>query len=836
MTQELPTGLRRGAIVRARGDRWRVLEAASFADCTQVDLAGAGRHNAGVRRTLIAPFDRLEVVNIPSPSRLVRRTAWMRAFRTLACHTMSAVHLRTAASARADLLPYQLEPALALIRGISSRFLLADEVGLGKTVQAALMLAELRARGQADRTLVLAPAGLRDQWATELLDRFGISSDIVDRHSLRDRVASLPRGMNPWTMAAVSIASLDFVKQPEVLRPLLGVLWDVLVVDEAHDAATAPERHAAIRALAERAWHVVLITATPHSGDPAAFDALCRTGRSGVDGPVAMFRRSRSAAGFLLARRVKVLLVRPTEAEQRMHACLRSYAACVWREATERADSHARLAMTVLCKRGLSSASSLLLSVERRLALLGRTPIEWSQEALPFAAPSAPDDGEHDDDDDDPIDALAIPGLEDRQRECDWLAALKQTAIEASLSESKMRAVVRMLARISEPALVFTEFRDTLTCLAQALRPMDGVESLHGGLNRAERQDACRRFCIGDTRILLATDVAGQGLNLQTRCRLVISLELPWNPMRLEQRIGRVDRIGQRRIVHACHLVAGGTAEDRVLVRLATRLARVRDSIGELRSPLGMTEARIAHAMIDPECDAISDVRSPWLQSRTSDFVATRLTMPAIDEASRAADLRRLLEGSRGATSHHLEPDRPLIAVSRRRRVPLSSSELVVVYRVLTNDGSGRLIDERLVPARCESSRLAETAAPAAIRDWLRSHWTEHDARLRAAVRAHLDAADDPTPDILARLKRLHDRGQFLANGLDRAARTLPVQIGLFDRRAIQRLNQTASEIEDERGELTRRLLAATEALSVPWSTQISLALILLPSIDRRCP
>ena len=138
---------------------------------------------------------------------------------------------------------------------------------------------------------------------------------------------------------------------------------------------------------------------------------------------------------------------------------------------------------------------------------------------------------------------------------------------------------------MDEPAIVFTEYRDTLLHLQASL----GFPSvtLHGGMTRDERLEAIRHFTHGGGRLLLATDAGGEGLNLQRACRLVVNLELPWNPMRLEQRIGRVDRIGQRRPVHVIHLIARDSDESRVLFRLQSRVARARADIGGA-DPLGI--------------------------------------------------------------------------------------------------------------------------------------------------------------------------------------------------------------------------------------------------------
>jgi SNF2 family DNA or RNA helicase len=185
----------------------------------------------------------------------------MHVFRAQLTRGVTFGGLRSAAAAKIDLLGWQLEPALASIRDLAPRMLLADEVGLGKTIQAGLVLAELLARGQLSRAIILTPPGLRNQWADELATRFGIDAAVVDAAALRRQVAALPSGMNPWAVWRVAIASLDFVKRPEVLRGLASLLWDLLVVDEAHQTATARERGVAVDALGTLARRVVLLTA-----------------------------------------------------------------------------------------------------------------------------------------------------------------------------------------------------------------------------------------------------------------------------------------------------------------------------------------------------------------------------------------------------------------------------------------------------------------------------------------------------------------------------------------------------------------------------------------------
>jgi superfamily II DNA/RNA helicase len=174
-------------------------------------------------------------------------------------------------------------------------------------------------------------------------------------------------------------------------------------------------------------------------------------------------------------------------------------------------------------------------------------------------------------------------------------------ATSAASDEPKIAALRRLLRRTGEPVIVFTEYRDTLNILEYALGDLRQIVTLHGGKTPQERREAVDAFTRGSAGLLLATDAGAEGLNLHERCRLVVNLELPWSPIRLEQRIGRVDRLGQARAVHAINLLAGNTAEASVLARLATRMDRIYASeievaasvIGRAEMPTARTDGSV---------------------------------------------------------------------------------------------------------------------------------------------------------------------------------------------------------------------------------------------------
>ncbi len=598
-----------GDTVRIRDERWVVTRQTPAVDASVLDVRGRDRSNLAAHASFLLPFETVEKLAADGSPRRVRPRRWRRLVRGLLAEaTPTWSSLRTPLKARIALHPFQLEPALAVTHGMASRLLIADEVGLGKTIQAGLVIAEILERTRHGRALILTPASLREQWQTELRGRFGIDAWLADSASLA-RLGANWGTANPWTGRSVTITSIDFIKRVEVMRPLEALIWDAVVIDEAHGLAGHSDRAHAAAALARRARTVVLLTATPHSGDDHVFESLCSIGDLGGGFPLLTFRRTRADVGLAVVRRTKSLRVRPTLAERNMHRALESYAQRVRAERGPHPDA-AHLAMTVLMRRACSSATSLARSIERRLDLLAGDVSAPSQMSLPLFDVSA---------DEEPGVELSAPGLDDRQEERTWLERIRRLAQGAQTAESKIRTLNRVLRRAREPAIVFTEYRDTLARLAAELQHFEPVV-LHGGLTTFERRDNLYRFTNGSARLLLATDAASEGLNLQHRCRLVINLELPWTPLRLEQRIGRVERIGQSRRVHAVHLLAAGTAEESHVARLLARTDRASTALKAFRA---QPETRRAAAEAEairigtlrmlsrPDVDTASDERPP---------------------------------------------------------------------------------------------------------------------------------------------------------------------------------------------------------------------------------
>jgi superfamily II DNA or RNA helicase len=780
----VPSVLSPGAIVTARARRWALDATLAHADCCELHLRGLAGEG---RRVLLWPFDRpAGGARALLQCRVVPLRRW--AAQAGAALASSIDPLAPRASFTGEVLPYQLAPALAITAG-AARIVLADEVGLGKTVQAGWILADLLVREREARVLVAVPAGLREQWASELAAFFSLVPERVDAAWLRSAVADRAAAVSPWAAPGAYLGSIDFLKRPDVARSVAAVTWDLLVVDEAHTATAPTERHAALAAIGGTARRVVIITATPYSGDPAGFASMTALGAAPGDAPPLMFRRSRDEVGDRRQRRHRFATLRIGRAEFRLQRLLERYSRDVWRDAPGDVEG-ARLAMTVLRKRALSSPSAALRSLDRRLELL-RAAVPAPRQLSLFDDPE-PDAAL-------PDAALATPGLPDAGLEERWLIALAEAAARAAGADSKERWLTRLLARVrGEATIVFTEYRDTLRQLATAL---PGALQLHGGMTGAERA-AVQRLFNAEGGLLLATDAAAEGLNLQRRCRLLVNYELPWNPARLEQRIGRVDRIGQRRRVHAISLVARDTAEDLVVASLTRRLARVAATLGARdRLAAFLTDARTARSVVTGAPLDLADpsaVAPPLPRPQPGDYPVERVAA-------------QLALACRGAAF-----DRAATVVSRlRASAALAPGYAAIVRVALVNDRG-------VLASRCWLLRAASADAPCP-----RTHaearemagrlipFFESACRVRDDVAAWMAGAvavhDGTVRRRILREQALRDAGQAAAE----------LQPGLFDRRALRQADDLARGADERRHEHDSHLrgLEASLAVRVEYST-----------------
>ena len=766
-----------GSIVIVRDEPWRISRVDAFDGCAVLTLDAVGRR----RLRVIEPFDR---VIAPGNGRIVRRNRRnvLRKALQVVASERPPLGLWTAAAAAIDLMPYQLEPALAVLRG-ATRLLIADAVGLGKTIQAGLILAELRERGWVDRALVLCPAGLRATWADELRRRFGIACDVVDQLAVAERVASLPPGINPWTTHATAIASIDYIKRPEVLAAVGEVPIDLIIADEAHHLTPGTDRGAAACRLASQTPWCVLLSGTPHSGDHAAFEYLTRIGSH--QDAIEIFRRTRCNGGITTARRERLVRMRPARPERALLEAVEEYTKAIWRGRGSR-DRSARLLAITIAKRAVSSTLALERTLQRRSQLLNSTP-EPAQALLPW-------EEEEDADDCGAAAILAAAGFDSEPEEraaIDRLLSL----ISRCRRTAKLDWLAASIVRFKQPAIVFTEYRDTLDAVVAALPPHLRIVSICGATPSGERRHVVEAFNHGRADVLVATDTAGEGLNLHHRCRLVIDVELPWNPLRLEQRIGRVDRLGQQRRVHGLRLFCPNTVEERVLERLQLRRRR-----GEwLDEPEPVDELAVAAA-------AFGDSAAPPPKS-------TRLTSARVEGAE--CEHARLLQQRAIATIAPMS-DGVCAAVPKRH----SSVRMVVLHTVAYVNECGSLVAEQ------PCAHAVDVGGPrTAHRRRVSANAIRKSSRLGAAVRSHIEQRCSVIEHELAPLRHAISKRTAAIRSQIASQREREVQRSLFDRRADTETAR-AGQIADRLDAALRRRHHSVDARVSVGSTTPRLAAV----------
>lgn len=554
-------------------------------------------------------------------------------------------------------LPHQIEAVYqAMLPQPRLRFLLADDPGAGKTIMAGLLIKELKLREAIERVLILCPAPLTPQWQDEMLRWFGESFDIifsaVDQQQLT----------NPWQRSSQVISSIDYAKQDDVRERVWQQRWDLVVVDEAHkcSARTASggqgrepkvattKRYDLVTRLTSQADHVLLLTATPHHGDedkfshflrlidPDLFPEPHRLGKQATSIRESVFRLGKDSPWCLRRlkedlkdlngnrlfpdRHARTVTFHLNSEEYALYKSVTAYINEFIPQQTGQRRSSAALTRTVLQRRLVSSTCAIHESLKRRLKkqqdlldeLEGLSPAQRAKRlaALQGRLPDA--EQEEDDLDEEVRDQLvdeytAALELEQLRAEISALRELVEQArrVREQASDSKLAALKKCLSEAQfvelkdgrGKLLVFTEHRDTLNYVREHLERWGFTTcEIHGGMNPHERKQAQEQFRT-TAQVCVATEAAGEGINLQF-CHLMINYDMPWNPTRLEQRLGRIHRIGQDRDVYAFNFVATDSedgqpiVEGRILHRLLEKLdtmnealeGRVFDVIGEVLS------------------------------------------------------------------------------------------------------------------------------------------------------------------------------------------------------------------------------------------------------------
>jgi hypothetical protein len=421
---------------------------------------------------------------------------------------------------------------------------------------------------------------------------------------------------------------------------------------------------------------------------------------------------------------------------------------------------------------------------------------------------------------------LGTAGLSDRAAERRWLDTIAEAAAKAAADESKVRFLTRLLGRLQEPSIVFTEYRDTLGRLHEAMsRTGRASLVLHGGLTAAERVAVQRAFNDGN-HVLLATDAAAEGLNLHGRCRLVIHFELPWTPIRMEQRAGRVDRIGQRRTVHEIGLVANDTAERLVLVPLIRKAARVEAAPGGAwRSGAFFRESRVAASVLDgspigdPDDSVVEPV--PAIRIQTA---PPSLRAESEAEALRLEQQRRWIAES-ARSSNAFESGARLVTVMTIRRTAMMPG-VIAVYLVVLATPDGHVVHRDRVTVGIPAPVALPGRRARDVRQAFAAWWSAHEPAARSvvetAVRARLD--EIRRMHILG-LDALDRREVVMAETLSSGAQEI-VQASLFDQRALRRAAARRQVVASLLDEVNRRAGARTDSRRLVRT--IDLAAVLL--------
>lgn len=653
-------------------------------------------------------------------------------------------------------LPHQIRAVYGeLLPRTPLRYLLADDPGAGKTIMAGLYIKELLLRDDVKRCLIVAPGGLVEQWQDELFLKFGMDFDILTRDMAQAALHTSVFDKHP-----LLIARMDQLSRNQHLQDqLVESEWDLIVVDEAHRMAarwwggdlTKTKRFQLGEMLGDVTRHLLLMTATPHAGSEENFQAfLTLLDRDEFAGK---WRRSmgRTDTKQYMRRMIKEDLLtfegKPlfpervaetvpyelTAAEQALYEQVTDYV----REGMNRAErldgrrrSSVGFALTVLQRRLASSPAAIHESLKRRIDRLQRrkNDLESGVGVRDRDIPSIPDGYEADEEmsahdleelEEELVDAAtAAATVEELDAELRELADLSLLAGQVRASEtdvkwSELRSILEGNDLLSPSRgegvkprrlIVFTEHRDTLEYLRLRITTLLGdpeaVVAIHGGVGRSDRRKITEEFTKNpECRIMIATDAAGEGLNLQA-AHLMVNYDLPWNPNRIEQRFGRIHRIGQTEVCRLWNLVANNTREGQVFERLLEKIEEQRRSYGgKVFDVLGQAFERTP--LRDLLIEAI----------KYGDLPETRARMHQVIDESVADGLEELLLeralASEVLTDSEVEKMRRVMDEARARR--LQPHYVESAFRAAFEAQGGRM-------ARRETGRYEITHVPAGLR------------------------------------------------------------------------------------------------------------------------
>jgi len=596
-------------------------------------------------------------------------------------------------------LPHQIEAVYFYILAHPRiRFLLADDPGAGKTVMAGLVLKELKQRGLVSRTLIVVPGQLKFQWVRELREKFNETFKTIDRG-----VMNANWGQNAWLDTDQGITSLDFAKQEDVMTSLAEAQWDLVIVDEAHKMAAYQygskvkkvQRYRLGETLSKNSNHLLLLTATPHRGDPDNFRLFLDLLEPGFfatsemlhesvlnrDNPLFLRRLKENLTDFdktplFPPRKVETLKCRLSDGEMQLYNEVTEYFEKYYKQAVDNENRNVAFALLILQRRLASSVRACRLTLERRREKLAEL-VERGEIIQERGGSDVDLEEELEDEDentrwrreDDLVaklsSASSLDELRDEIKKIDDLVKLakevERQGIETKLTRLK-EVMESGILKEKNKLLVFTESKDTLDYLVENLRSWNySVTYIHGGLNNDRRIEAENEFR-NTAQIMVSTEAGGEGINLQF-CHLMVNYDIPWNPNRLEQRMGRIHRYGQRYEVHIYNLIALQTIEGRILDKLFEKLNNIRESIGSDRVFDVIGDLLPGRSLKDLIVEALANTRT--MEEILADFdripdeeLVRRVREATLEGlATSSIDLTRILGEDRKAKENRLVPE-----------------------------------------------------------------------------------------------------------------------------------------------------------------------------------
>ncbi|MFH8120437.1 MAG: helicase-related protein, partial [Candidatus Aenigmatarchaeota archaeon] len=517
---------------------------------------------------------------------------------------------------KVDPLPHQIEAVYGYILKLPRiRFLIADDPGAGKTIMGGLIIKELKLRNLIHRILIVVPGHLKDQWRREMKERFEESFVVVDRSFIDAHY-----GENVWEKENQIITSIDFAKQEDILPSLTATHFDLVIVDEAHKMSAylygekieKRQRYKLGEVLSKNSDNLLFLTATPHKGDPENFRLFLDLLEPGFfataemlqdsirnkDNPLFIRRMKEDLKDFngkplFLPRHIKTLKFNLSEKEKHLYNEVSKYVREQYNKALAREKKrNIAFAIVILQRRLASSTYALLKSLERRKEKLEeierKTEDKVKFEAREVDFEQVEDLSEEERWKEEEIwETLSVAENKDElKKEIETLKNLVEKAKEIVKEECevKLNELKKTLKDLNKKypdkkIIVFTESRDTLEYLERKIKQWGySTVVIHGGMNLEKRIEAEKIFK-NERQILVATEAAGEGINLQF-CNLMINYDIPWNPNRLEQRMGRIHRYGQKYEVFVFNLVAQDTREGEVLSRIFDKLEEIKNALG----------------------------------------------------------------------------------------------------------------------------------------------------------------------------------------------------------------------------------------------------------------